>query len=306
MSNNKQDFKAELEQLERLSRGSKIGRLLAYPIHYIYGMFFSKFIYPIQKKGVLKQVNTFFGDTMNVVLPAGLDIYLVKGKSHDSEIRLAKLMVKELSEGDTYLDIGAHFGYFSLLAAHLVGKKGNVFAYEASKSTFSILEKNIAQHNNIKAFHNALSDKDETLTFFEFPVLFSEYNSLDVTQFEQESWYKNFPPQRIEVAATTLSNLVVQQNITPKIIKIDVEGAEYAVMEGAKQMLSEQSPMVVLEFLSSERFNSSHHKAAEILEKANFKAHTINDEGQLEPCPDVEKYLLEKNIDSENVVFVKK
>jgi FkbM family methyltransferase len=306
MSNNKQIFKIELDKLERLSRGSKIGRLLAYPTHYIYGMFFSKFIYPTQKKGVLKQTTTFFGDSMNIVLPASLDIYLVKGKSHDSEIRLVKLMIKELSEGDTYLDIGAHFGYFSLLAAHLVGEKGNVFAYEASKSTFAILEKNIAQHANIKAFHNALSDKDETLTFFEFPVLFSEYNALDVTQFEQESWYKKFPPQHIEVAATTLSNLTSKQNITPKIIKIDVEGAEYAVMSGAKKLLTEQSPMVVLEFLSSERFNSSHHKAAEILEKASFKAHTINSEGNLELCPNIEKYLLEKNIDSENVVFVKK
>lgn len=305
MSNNKQDFQVALVKLERLSRGSKIGRLLAYPIDYIYGMFFSKFIYPSQKKGILKQTDTFFGAKMNVVLPAGLDIYLVKGKSHDSEIRLVKLMLNQLVPGDTYLDIGAHFGYFSLLAAHLVGEKGKVFAYEASKSTFGILEKNIAQYPNIKAFHNALSDKDETLTFFEFPILFSEYNSLDVTQFEHEKWYKKFPPQRIEVAATTLSNLTSRQNMTPKIIKIDVEGAEYAVIEGAKGLLAEQSPMIVLEFLASERFNSSHHKAAAILEEANFKAHTINDEGNLELCPDIEKYLLEKNIDSENVVFFK-
>ena len=305
MPNNISALKQNLEKLERLANGSKIGRLLAHPMRYIYGMVLSKVIYPRQKKGVLREADTFFGDKMSVVLPAGLDIYLVKGKSHDSEIRLAKFMINQLSEGDTYLDIGAHFGYFSLLAAHLVGEKGKVFAYEASKSTHSILLKNTAKHLIIKAFHNALSDKKETLTFFEFPVLFSEYNSLDVTQFENEKWYKQFPPQHIAVEATTLSDIISTHKIQPKIIKIDVEGAENAVMQGATTLLTTQSPLIVMEYLASERHNETHRNAAKILEKANFQAHIINSEGNLESCFDVEKYLLEKGLDSDNVVFVK-
>lgn len=77
---------------------------------------------------------------MNIALPASTDIYLTGGKSHDSEIRLAKFLIKNLNQGDNFVDIGAHYGYFTLLGAHLVGKGGRVF-FEPGKSTYSLLEK---------------------------------------------------------------------------------------------------------------------------------------------------------------------
>jgi FkbM family methyltransferase len=298
-------LKQQLKKVEKLAKGSKLQRFLAHPFKYSYGIFFSKIVYPITKKGVFKTTSTFFGDEMSVVLPAGLDIYLTGGKTHDSETNLARLMLNQLSEGDTFVDIGAHYGYFSLLASKIVGEKGKVFSYEASKNTFEILGKNIANHLNIKAFHNALSDKNGSISFFEFPVLFSEYNSLDIKQFENQKWFKKYPPQKIEVEATTLSELVEKNNLVPKMIKIDVEGAEEAVMLGAKQFLAAQSTLIIMEYLAAERGNEPHVAAEKILQNAGFKPYFIDHQGVLQFCENVEAFLKSKNYDSDNIVFKK-
>ena len=167
-----QNLYQKLLEVEQLAKSSKTKRLFARPTYYIYGMLFSKCVYPFQKKGVWANAETFFGKPMKVLLPSGLDIFLVKGKSHDSEIRLAKFILNYLSKGDTFIDIGAHFGYFSLLASKIVGEQGNVFAYEASANTFNVLQKNTESEKNIQLFHRAIADKDnQKVHFFEFPKI---------------------------------------------------------------------------------------------------------------------------------------
>src|SRR5690606_12974270 len=116
-----------LKQVEKLANTSKAGRLLHDPFRYVNTLAFTKFIYPRTHKGVLKKARTFFGNDMQVLLPAATDIYLTGGKTHSSEIRLARFMINRLKPGDVYVDIGAHFGFFTLLASALVGDKGKVY-----------------------------------------------------------------------------------------------------------------------------------------------------------------------------------
>jgi FkbM family methyltransferase len=300
------DIKKGLLRVEKLANGGKINRFLAAPAAYAYGIFFSKIIYPTTKKGVLKTTTTFFDKKMEVLLPAGLDIYLTGGKTHQSEINLARFIDLQLAEGDFFLDIGAHFGYFSLLAAAIVGEKGKVATYEASKSTFEVLRKNTAALHNINIHHQALSDKKGEVSFYEFPVLFSEYNAMDIKQFEQESWYQKYPPTLNKVAATTIDDIVTINGAAPKIIKIDVEGAEQFVIAGATTTLQNHSPYVVLEFLNENRSNESHRNAATLLYNADYQSFSIDKNGELQPCPAIEKYLTDNNIDSDNIVFAKK
>ena len=302
-----QNLYQKLLEVEQLAKSSKTKRLFARPLYYIYGMFFSKCIYPIRKKGVWANAETFFDKPMKVLLPSGLDIFLVKGKSHDFEIRLAKFILNYLSEGDTFIDVGANFGYFSLLASQIIGEQGSVFAYEASANTFSVLQKNTKNEKNIQLFHRAIADKDnQKVHFFEFPILFSEYNTLDTKLFEKEKWFQKNPAKAIEVESITLDTLIFLQKITPKIIKIDVEGKEEMAISGASKLLATQSPYIVLEYLSKERYNENHQNATKLLEKVGFLPHFINDEGILENCKDVEFFLNSRNLYSDNVVFVKK
>lgn len=303
MNNNK--LNANLNIVEKIAKASKLSRMLLQPVRYIYAIAYRRIVYPINRKGILRKIPTFFGIPMQIVLPASTDIYLTGGKSHPSEVRLARFMIQHLVAGDTFMDIGAHFGYFTLLASVLVQDQGKVYAFEASKSTFQLLQKNVNIYSNIKAYHQAVSNNTEKLLFYQFPVLYSEYNSMDISQFEQENWFQKFKPEQIEVPATTINHLLLKENITPKIIKIDVEGAEDKVMEGAQEALQQQNPYIVLEYLEPSRHNAAHRKAVSMLQQIGYQVNIINENGDLILCNDIEQHLAKEKLDSDNIVLQK-
>lgn len=301
----KQLLHSQLDKIEHLAHSSKIQRLVHNPWNYVSSIFFRDVIYPKTKKGKVVTTDTFFGKSMEIVLPAGMDIYITKGKSHDSEIRLARLMMNELNVGDTFIDIGAHFGYFSLLGSVLVGNTGKVFSFEASEGTYEVLKKNCNAESQVKLHHNAVSDTQGVLEFFEFPILYSEFNTLEIEQFEKSEWIKKYSPKKIQVKSVVMDELITRENINPKLIKIDVEGAEYKVINGMKESLKKLSPMVVLEFLSKSRGNEGHVKAAELLGSLGYKSYSIGKDGGLVLCGDPERYLEVSGSDSDNIVFKK-
>ncbi|NVO86170.1 FkbM family methyltransferase [Hymenobacter terrestris] len=300
----------QLAHVEKLAASTRWHRLLHAPAKYIYAIGFRQLVYARTRRGVFKQVDTFFGVPMQVVLPAGTDLYLTGGKTHDSEIRLARLLLETLRPGDDFVDVGAHFGYFALLAARLVGPTGRVRAYEASASTYAVLAANVAALPQVQACHQAVSDQPEVVSFYEFPVLFNEFNSMDVSQFEGEKWFKEFPPVKIQVPAVPLSEVLRETRLRPRIIKIDVEGAEDKVIAGAQQVLSELAaaghpPLVVMEYLSPVRHNASHRHAAALLAECGYAAHTLSAAGRPVPCADLDAYLAQSGQDSDNFVFIR-
>ena len=66
-----------------------------------------------------------------------------------------------LQQGDVVVDVGAHIGFYSLLAADKVGEKGHVYAFEPAPATFEILNANISINafDNITAVKKAVTDK---------------------------------------------------------------------------------------------------------------------------------------------------
>src|SRR5690606_9607362 len=154
----KKDLLQKLEQVEVLSNASKVSRLFNNPIKYAYAITLKNALYPIFRKERLVTCNLFTGKKIKVILPASTDIYLTGGKSHNSEIRLARFLINNLNSNDTFWDIGAHYGYFSILSSELVGLEGRVLSIEASPTTFNILEKNAKKHKNIFILNNAISD----------------------------------------------------------------------------------------------------------------------------------------------------
>lgn len=290
-----------LEQMERLA-GSKWAKLLHSPAKYLYAMFLVKVLYPRTKKGELKDARTFFGAPMQLLLPAATDIYLTGGKSHSSEVRLAKYMLLSLNEGHTFIDIGAHVGYYTLLAADLVGSTGKVMSIEASKATFALLEQNVSSHANIEAQHMAMSDKEEEVTFYEFPLLYSEYNSMDAERYKHESWIQQNQPEVNKVQATTLDKLTIGRGVKPYMVKIDVEGCEDMVIAGAAELLSQQEPIMILEFVSGSG-DEPYYRALKVLKDHGYSAHAINEDGTLRSVAEVRDYM--QHVDSDNIVFKK-
>jgi hypothetical protein len=142
-------FWNQLLESESRAHLSKWRRLSKSPFWYPVSMMFNKIVYPVVKKEWRKKIKTFFGIYMTTALPSGTDVLLNRIKSHDSEIRLSKFLTRHLCKGQTFIDIGAHHGYYSLLAAALVGKEGKVFAIEASKKSFELLQYNTIQYNSL-------------------------------------------------------------------------------------------------------------------------------------------------------------
>jgi len=299
------NYHDKIDKIKFLAEASKLRRLAHSPLKYLSGQMHSKLIYRLSKKGKLKEVNTFFNERMNVLLPAGLDIYLLGGKSHDSEIRLAKFLCNHLKKGDHMIDVGAHFGYFSLLASKLVGDEGKVFGIEAAKETYNIYKTNVSKISNISPNHLACSDQSGKIKFHEFPILYSEYNTLDPSQYENEKWYDKNRPAVTEVQSTRLDSFIEDQNANPKIIKIDVEGAEESVVNGmSKTVKQERELFIVMEYLLKKGDEStSHSRAADYLINLNYIPHKINKKGVTERIENIETYMDKQKMYSDNIVF---
>jgi len=297
---------SKVENVERIASASKFERMLVHPLKYFNAILFREIIYRSSKREKEVISDTFFKTKMHLFLPSSTDIYLTGGKSHNSEIRLAKFLIHQLNDGDTFIDVGAHYGYFSLLASKLVGGLGKIFAFEASPTTYSIFHKNVDHINNISGHNLAVSDANGHLKFHEFPNLYSEYNSLDVEQFKNEEWFSKYKPKEVKIRSIILDDFLNDENLNPKIIKIDVEGAEFKVIKGTKRFLQKNKPIVVLEYLSEERGNKAHIEAEKLLKSLDFQPFIIDSFGKLQPVESVPFYIKEHRLESDNIVFVKR
>lgn len=301
----KQILLNKLDRVAYLGRTSKLNRMLHNPVKYINAIVRKKILYPRNKKEVVTTCNLFFGNHVKVILPSSTDLYLTGGKTHDSEIRLARFLINNLESQQTFWDIGAHYGYFTLLAQKLVGEHGKVVCVEAAPATYNILQQNTQKWQNITLYHNAVSDKAEPIIFHELPNLYSEFNTTDISQFENEDWFKTIQPKQISIDAITL-NTLYHKHQAPDIIKIDVEGAESAVISGGDELFKHYSPVVILEFLEPKRGNQSHKDALALLLSWGYRPNIILEDGSLKEEYQIEAYLINHQMDSDNIVFVKK
>lgn len=280
-----------------------MGRFLKNPLRYVSAIGYWRLLYPLRKQGCFAHARTFFDTDMEVVLPSATEIFLFGAKTHDSEIRLARFLIKSLRPDDTFCDVGAHFGYFSLLASQLTGPGGRVIAFEASHSTFSVLKRNTAQAANLTALHLAASDENKSLVFYEFPALFSEYNSLVLPEARNATWLKGNAPQRNEVQGQRLDDFFEKGKHIPRFIKIDVEGAEPQVLRGVSQFLKKNTPVIAMEYLRGSEQSKAHQEALEIVRALGYKVFRIKKDGSLESCEDVEAAMQQAGLDSDNLVM---
>ena len=164
--------------------------------------------------------------------PSSLSITLFSNpEDRDQDEEFLKRLLRE---GDVYVDVGANIGTLSFCAAQLVGDTGKVIAIEAHPKTFSYLSKNVALNDftNISLLNYAVGNKDGMLTF-------SDINSDD------QNKVVTGLVRGIAVPVKKLDVLLQHQsNIT--LLKIDVEGFEKFVIEGAAEVL-QRTDMVFFE-----------------------------------------------------------
>jgi FkbM family methyltransferase len=139
---------------------------------------------------------------------------------------------RRLRPGDTFVDVGANIGYYSLLASQLVRNAGHVVAVEASPAFHRHVRQNAAlnRYDNIRAINGAVSDSEKVLKF----VLASSHNmgANSIVPYEGPA------ESTFEIEARPLPDLLSEEEIArARVIKIDVEGAEGSVVRGMTPML---------------------------------------------------------------------
>lgn len=297
-----------LRKKEELAGKTRWHRFIAHPRKYLDVFLLRKLRFAKGNVGQAALCNTFFDTRMKIMLPSSLDIYLLGLKTHSSEIRLIRYLIQNIQPDSLFVDIGAHFGFFTLLVQHLK-KEGNgkIYSYEPSTSTFHVLRENTKSYQNVACFQAVVGDSSDLKTFFELPVKYSEFNSIDVEQYKDEAWFDSKDTLKTSVHGTTLDQVGKDARGNIGMIKIDTEGSEAQVIKGGRKFLTENAPLVIMEYLCHDptKINASHALASRMLNEMNYEAHRILKDGILEKLNNINGYMLENQLDSENIVFKK-
>jgi len=151
------------------------------------------------------------------------------------------ILEKSLNKGDTFIDIGANFGLYSLHASSLVGDSGNVIAFEPYCKNYKAFEDNIILNDmkNVTLVKQAIGD-------CRGQVLLS-YNQKD-SNLGMVSIFKNeFTDQEIVISDSLDNYLKFNELNSISYIKLDIEGAEYSALLGMKNTLKKYKPIVQIE-----------------------------------------------------------
>lgn len=145
------------------------------------------------------------------------------------EYQEAMLVSSLLSAGDVFFDVGAHLGEYALIAASKVGKSGKVVAFEPTPKTIELLQQNVALNSmteKIKVESKAVYSKNTNIYFSLEPE--SEVNHITASK----------SGKTIRVPAVTLDSYTKLNNISKiSFLKLDVEGAEENILQGARLLL---------------------------------------------------------------------
>jgi FkbM family methyltransferase len=151
----------------------------------------------------------------------------LRGISETYEPEVWKCVMAQLQSDDTFVDVGAFFGLYTIAAARRVGDAGRVLAFEPVESIFDILKRHIALNavqDVVEAHCCALGDHDGTVNFS------CEYSS--------QSHILPDGTDSFKVPIRSLDSVL--KNRRADIIKIDVEGFEEMVLRGATTLLNDR------------------------------------------------------------------
>jgi FkbM family methyltransferase len=151
-----------------------------------------------------------------------------------------RLMESAVPRGGTVLDVGAHTGYYTVLASALAGAAGRVHAFEPQPRNARFLRRHVAINGCANTVVEELAVSARSGTAF-----FGAGSGSGTGRLR--------PDGPLEVRTVSLDDYCDRHHLAPDVIKVDVEGAEADVLRGAERVLRRDRPVVLL---------STHGKAA--------------------------------------------
>jgi FkbM family methyltransferase len=156
------------------------------------------------------------------------------------EPHITQFVASSLRAGDVFVDVGANVGYYTLLASRLVGPDGAVHSIEASPNIFDALERNVLRNrlSNVHLHQCAVGEVEGTV------VLYSgRETNLGATTVIKERAMQGHMREEAIVSSRIITHVVPLDALArARLIKIDVEGAEWSVIKPLVQELKHWKP----------------------------------------------------------------
>jgi FkbM family methyltransferase len=190
-----------------------------------------------------------------------------KGRIHEPVA--TKLFLEYIKSNSQVLDIGGHLGYFSCIAGKLANK-GTVNVFEVDPKCIGLINKNLEINGltNVTVRNCAVSNQNESV---KIRKLTNPNPGLVINSGLRENY--------IEVKSITVDDFVFRNNIKPDFIKIDVEGAEWNVLSGMKNVLAQDNLTMLVEIHVDklrQHFNVDYKDCLDILLNNGFTLENIN------------------------------
>lgn len=194
----------------------------------------------------------------------------------NAESKLTKYLIKNLKENDVFYDLGANYGFYTYLALEFCKE---VHSFEPIPNVFQTIENNLKNEKKAILNNVAVSDKNGSTTIYisrsSGVSTISEKFSKDRTDVVPGSYSK-----KLEVKTTTLDKYL-GSNLMPTFIKMDVEGAESLVIDGATNLLKNNHPVISLEVCRLDNGGELSMVAVEKLRALGYRSYAIKDDGNL-------------------------
>ncbi len=198
----------------------------------------------------------------------------------DYEPRLSELLRQIVEPGDTCLDVGANFGWYTTLFGLLVGPEGTVVSFEPGDNVRATLLENVAlnDYDDRVVVHPACVGAAAGFVELEQPAVGG--HGLSHVRTGSDTGVvtsRNIP-------VMTIDDVVGGLEKSPAVMKVDVEGFEGDVLEGATELLAgNDAPIVQIEVNAEalERYGRSIDSVIGILEQAGYTMWGVADDGTL-------------------------
>ncbi len=169
---------------------------------------------------------------------AGATLFYAVREDYEPELTFLNQVLKQ---GETFVDAGANCGIYTIAAASIVGPDGLVLAFEPGKEVFRTLQQSIQLNHfdQVRLFEVGLADKSRTAPLYKHPHGISSFSLGKISEDAAES--SSIPLRRLD---DVLEEQAVE---TVHCLKMDVEGSEELILQGAVDLFERCKPRVIFE-----------------------------------------------------------
>lgn len=180
------------------------------------------------------------------------------------------LFNKFLKPGLRVIDIGAHVGYYALLAASQIGPEGRIYCFEANPRLCELLYESMGANNFLN--HTTIINKAvySKQTHIKFNLYEKFTGGSSILGGENHASFYSDSVKTIEIPAITLDDFFPKHTVID-VIKIDAEGSEPFILAGAKRLLADNQQVKIIMEFNAPMLRESHQVGEDIF-------HTITEE----------------------------